>query len=313
MRFSQAGCGTGPQGSDRVDWLENSIDHYRRCGYVVVGELLPLDLIEEARHGVERHHAGERDTALPSGLGFLDWQPGDPPGVRINDYASLQNEQIRALVSYPPLAAMAALLCASPSIRLFHDQIIFKDPVDVAVDTTVGFHTDRAYWHTCSSQEMLTAWVPLTPCALDSGPISVMPGSHLWPGNDELAGFFNQAPEASLGQVKMPSEAPGGAVSLTLRPGQVSFHHCRTVHGSDVNRTVAPRCAITVHLQDATNHYVAPGDRSRRIVHVNDLLSRRSPEGAPDYSDPFVSPVLFEGNSAQAEQLVANARRTNGC
>ena len=292
---------------------EDMIDHYRRFGYVVVDDLLPLELIEEARHGVERHHAGERDTALPSGLGFLDWRPGDPLGVRINDYASLQNEQIRALVSYPPIAAAAALLSASPLIRLFHDQIIFKDALESAVDTTIGFHTDRAYWQTCSSREMLTAWIPLTPCTLDSGPISVMPGSHLWSGNDQLAGFFSQAPEASLGRVEMPSQVRGCVVPLTLRPGQVSFHHCRTVHGSDVNRTATPRCAITVHLQDATNHYVAPSERGRRTVHVNDLLSRHSSEGVPDYADPFVSPVLFEGDSARATKLIANARRMNGC
>jgi hypothetical protein len=290
-----------------VDALEEAIEHYRRFGYVIIDDLIPSSLMEEALHGVERHHAGERDIALPSGLGFLDWRPGDSPGIRINDYASLQNEEIHALVTYSPIAAVAALLSASSCIRLFHDQIIFKDPVDVAPDTTIGFHTDRAYWQTCSSLEMLTAWIPLTPCCADSGPISVIPGSHLWPGNDQLAGFFNQAPGASPGKAEISSQPSARPVPLTLQPGQVSFHHCRMVHGSDVNRTATPRCAVTVHLQDAANHYVPPQQRGRRTVHVNDLLCRRSPDGIPDYADPFVSPILFEGNSTCAAELIASA------
>lgn len=286
--------------------LSALVESYRRDGFVVVDGLLPEWVIEQAQHGVARQHAGERDVELPNGLGYLDWRPGDPPGIRINDYVSLQNEDVRGLVSYPPLAAMAAILSGSPSIRLFHDQIIYKDTAAGATGndaTEIGFHTDRAYWQTCSSDEMLTAWVPLTPCSEITGALSFVRGSHLWPGNDNLANFFAQGHGASLREIAVPAGVDPEVVTLELTPGQVSFHHCRMVHGSAPNRSGAPRCAITVHFQDATNEYVSP-PAGRHSVHVNDLLCKRRADGHPDYADSFVSPELFAGTSADAARAL---------
>lgn len=292
-----------------MECAEDLIARYQRDGFVVVEDLIPERIIDEALYGVDRHHAGERDTRLPSGLGYLDWHPGDPPGVRINDYASLQNNQIRGLVTYRALAAMAALLSGSATIRLFHDQIIFKDPAsDVSAETKVGFHTDRAYWQTCSSTEMLTAWIPLTPCTVESGPLAVVRGSHRWPGNDGLAGFFPNEGAGLLDNVKVPPGSSPDVVTLTLQPGQVSFHHCGTVHGSSPNRSPTNRCAATVHFQDASNRYVTPAKSGRRTLHVNDLLCRRGADGLPDYTDPFVSPVLFAGTPSDAIEIIEEYR-----
>ncbi|MEU3650002.1 phytanoyl-CoA dioxygenase family protein [Lentzea sp. NPDC034063] len=289
-----------------VGSLEVLMENYERDGFVVVDGLLPDAVVEQAQYGVKRHHAGERDVELPSGLGYLDWRPGDPPGIRINDYVSLQNEDVRGLVTYPPIAAMAAILSRSPSIRLFHDQIIYKDHVanPAKVDANVvGFHTDRAYWQTCSSNEMLTAWVPLTPVSEVTGALSFVRGSHRWPGNDNLANFFAQRHGVSLSQIAVPDGVEPEVVTLELTPGQMSFHHCRTVHGSAPNRSAGPRCAITVHFQDETNEYVPP-PAGRHSVHVNDLLCKRRGDGNPDYSDSFVSPELFAGSPADAERVL---------
>lgn len=274
---------------------------YDRNGYVVVDDLVPEGVLDEALYGVERVHAGERDAALPSGLGYLDWRPGDGTGTRINDYVSLQNHSMAALVRHPPIAALAALLANTSEIRLFHDQVIHKDP-GLATKTAVGLHTDVAYWHTCSSRKMLTAWIPLTNCTTDSGPLAVVPGSHVWTGYEDLAGFW--APD-DRGAVRSPSGEVVAPVVLALARGQVSFHHCRTIHGSGPNLSPEPRCAVTVHLQDASNTYVEPPTKGPRSVHVNDLLCRRRYDGAPDYQDPFVSPVLFRGSPDDARETLA--------
>ena len=282
--------------------LDALVDRYQEDGFVVVDGLIPEAILERARHGVNRHHAGERDVELPTGLGYLDWRADDPLGMRINDYVSLQNEDVKSLVTFPPLAAMAALLSGSASIRLFHDQIIYKDPVNsapTAADTEIGFHTDRAYWQTCSSDQMLTAWAPLTSCSLETGALSFVRGSHRWLGHDHLANFFATGGNAPLQHVAAPPGVVPEVVTLELEPGQVSFHHCLTIHGSRPNRSKVARCAITVHFQDGLNEYVAPPG-GRHSVHVNDLLSRRRGDGTPDYADAFVSPVLFAGTTADA-------------
>lgn len=280
--------------------LDEIVADYGRNGYVVVDDLVHEGVLDEALYGVERVHAGERDVSLPTGLGYLDWRPGDNPGTRINDYVSLQNRSVSALVRHPPIAALAALLTGTSEIRLFHDQVIHKDP-GCAVETSVGLHTDAAYWHTCSSRRMLTAWVPLTDCTMDSGPLAVVPGSHRWPEYDNLAGFWDA--DGSAG-VRSPSGEPVAPVVLALARGQVSFHHCRTIHGSGPNLSPEPRCAVTVHLQDADNTYVEPPMRGPRTVHVNDLLCRRRDDGAPDYEDPFISPALFRGSPDDAREIL---------
>lgn len=297
-------------GDEKVSDLTALVADYTRDGFVVVDDLVPHELLEEAWYGVQRVHAGERDTTLPSGLGYLDWTPDDPSGTRINDYVSLQNEEIRRLVTHRPIAAMASLLAGSSPIRLFHDQVIYKDP-GTPTKTNVGFHTDRAYWHTCSSLSMLTAWVPLTNCSEEHGPLRVVRGSHLWGTNDDLAGFWTGDGTGRLDGVAAPAPADHEVVTLALQPGQVSFHHCRMVHGSGPNRATGPRCAVTIHLQDADNRYVAPAGRDRRTVHVNDLLCRTGEDGSPDYSDPFVSPVLFDGSRTEAETTVDDERLRN--
>jgi hypothetical protein len=295
------GAADGRMGGGGAVDLGEIVAVYNRDGYVVVDDLVPEEVLEYALYGVERVHAGERDAALPSGLGYLDWRPGDDPGTRINDYVSLQNGSMAALIRHPPIAALASLLADTSEIRLFHDQVIYKDP-GRAADTAVGFHTDVAYWHTCSSRKMLTAWIPLNDCSVDSGPLAVVPGSHRWSEYEDLAGFWDTKGSAV---VRAPSGEAVTPVVLALARGQVSFHHCRTIHGSGPNLSAEPRCAVTVHLQDADNTYVEPATNRPRSIHVNDLLCRRRDDGTPDYQDPFVSPTLFRGSPDDARETLA--------
>ena len=78
-----------------------------------------------------------------------------------------------------------------------------------------------------------------------------------------------------------------------LQKGQVSFHHCLTIHGSFPNRGTLPRRSIAVHLQDEANRYRdyrrADGTLTQ---HGNDVLCRKV-DGKPDYTDPIICPVLF--------------------
>jgi ectoine hydroxylase-related dioxygenase (phytanoyl-CoA dioxygenase family) len=58
---------------------------------------------------------------------------------------------------------------------------------------------------------------------------------------------------------------------MALRKGQMSFHHCRMIHGSGVNRGDRPRTSIALHPAN----------------------------GHPDYSDPAAFPVLWSADGAR--------------
>jgi ectoine hydroxylase-related dioxygenase (phytanoyl-CoA dioxygenase family) len=250
-------------------------------------------VLDAALVGFERYYAGERDRRLPEESACFDWEPEQGETLKQNGYVSIQIAEVAALVRSPLLAASAARLLGSEEIRLFHDRLIVKPP-NVAGDVTaLGWHTDRAYWRTCTSSNMLTAWIPFQDTSADMGSLMVMDGSHRWRGNDWMATSHDRDLEALERRVSTAG-APVRKVAIELRRGQVSFHHCRTVHGSEPNRSRSTRMALAVHLQPAENRYQPVfNDNGRPVAHLNDLLCRRDSRGYPDYTDPDIFPRLW--------------------
>jgi ectoine hydroxylase-related dioxygenase (phytanoyl-CoA dioxygenase family) len=276
---------------------DEDVAFYREHGWWVSPQVLPDEYFETALLGAERHYSGERDHSLLIAGGYLDWRPEHGDGVRLNDYVSLQNDQLHAAVHEPAIARMAARLAGTDAIRLFHDQLVCKPPGLARTASRIGWHVDAAYWSTCTSRDMLTAWIPFQDCDPDMGTLCVMDGSHRWVDTGWMATFMDARMEELEERL-----AEGGAeirkVPLHLKRGQISFHHCRTIHGSEDNEGRADRMALAIHLQDAANRYVEHLDENgRRTVHINDLLCRRDADGNPDYADPDVCPTLWAADA----------------
>lgn len=267
---------------------------YRAHGWVETPSVLEDSLIEEARLGLEQHWSGHRDRSLPgAGKSFADWMPGDGERSRNNEYLSLQNRRVSKLAWSPAIGSIAASATGAAVIRLFDDQMVYKPGGET--DAVVGWHVDGDYWQTCSSQEMLTAWIPLHDCPEEMGPLVVLDGSHRWSHKlDRSALSFHSGDMEAL---RRPVEELGFAfkpVSVRLKRGQFSLHHCRSIHGSYANRSDRPRIALAVHLQDDRNHYrpaIRPDGRPVQLF--NDIICRKDANGDPDYADDSVFPVLW--------------------
>lgn len=279
---------------------ERDIEFYEEHGWWVSPPIVTEDEIDDARFGAERYYGGERDGVLLLEAG-TDWTEARGNILRQNDYVSQQIEELRCLVHHPLVAQTAALLARTPEIRLFHDQLIYKPPGAAPSEVTVGWHTDIAYWNTCSSRNLITAWIPFQSVTADMGPMTVLDGSHRWGGNDRLE-FFH---DADLGRIESLIQHDGHGldpVPLLLDLGQVSFHHCRTIHGSRPNTSDRPRVALAVHMQDETNHYVGTPDKDGKPPsHLNDFLCRRDERGRPDYRDAEICPVLWRDDSVESQ------------
>jgi ectoine hydroxylase-related dioxygenase (phytanoyl-CoA dioxygenase family) len=262
---------------------------YRRHGYWISPVILPSELLDAAERGMRRFYAADHDTVLPDVPATRGRTP-KPGEMRKNDYASLRVRELADLVAYPIIGAIAAVLAGAKSILLWHDQLLYK-PVDTAgTPTRVGWHTDRQYWMSCSSEEMLTAWVGFHDVSEVNGGIAFLPGSHRW--DVQHLDFFAQdvtTLEAEIGRQGYPVRP----VIPSMRRCQVSFHHCRTVHGSARNRGTEARRSLAIHLQPGDNHW-----RERRSPdgtparHPNEDLVR-TVAGVPDYADPTVCPELW--------------------
>ena len=270
------------------------IAFYREHGWIITPRVLDDRLIQEALQGLEEHWAGHRDRVLPgAGQHFVDWMPGDSEGVRNNEFLSLQNDRVRRFVASPVIAAMAGSLTGSAEVRLFDDQIFVK-PAG-GTNAVIGWHVDQDYWGTCSSNELLTAWIPLHDCPEELGPLVVLDGSHKWSHKlDRTALSVHRLDTGALeGQVNQLGYEYK-PVTMTLKRGQFSFHNCRTIHGGYPNRGTRPRIAVALHLQDKDNSY-RPAFRpdGRRVQSFHDMICRKTPAGVPDYTDEAVFPALW--------------------
>ncbi|HEY9290005.1 MAG TPA: phytanoyl-CoA dioxygenase family protein [Microlunatus sp.] len=261
------------------------VQSYRDHGFWISPMIIPGEILDAAELGMRRYYDGDLDS---TGVHPPEWRPAPGDGLRKDDYSSFCVDELAQLVRYPMIGATAARLSSASGIRLWHDQLLYK-PVDgPGTQANVGWHTDRQYWTCCSSTEMLTAWVAFHDVAPEGGSVSFFDRSHTWDISD--LDFFSQDLDG------MESSARAQGFSVTIRPttmkrGQVSFHHCRTVHGSGPNRSTEPRRSIAIHLQPTTNHVQVNTDGTI-APHRNNTLARRA-GAVPDYADERIFPLLW--------------------
>jgi hypothetical protein len=278
---------------------DTDIEFYREHGYWVSPIIVPDAVLAEAERGMARFYAGDVDRFLsvdrsPGAAGPVDeivgvyshwgWRAEHGNVMRKNDYTTLRVTELAKLAHHPSIAACAARLSGAGGLRLWHDQLLYKPTRADGERGNVGWHTDRHYWQTCSDEGMLTAWIPFADVTAGDGAMAMVDGSYRW--SDGVGIEWQHTAFSVIDDVLASRDAR--LVPIELKRGQVSFHHCKTLHGSGPNRGSAPRRSLVVHFQPATNHYV---ERGRH--HPNDDLVRRTDAGHPDYSDPDICPVLY--------------------
>ncbi len=271
---------------------DDDVAFYAEHGYYVSKVLFPPEEIDAVLEASERFYRLELDE--PSAPGLEAYRPTGKygAGLRKHDQSSMFSTGLRALATHPILGAIAARLAQTPSVRLWHEQLLYKPTDNPDKQSNVGWHTDRGYWKTCTSANMITAWVPFHDCDEEMGTITMVDGSHRWPDNTAGLNFFSNDLEG-LEKNFITGGNPIVKVPISLLKGQISFHHCQTIHGSGPNRSPLPRRSIAVHMQDDANRfreYRYPDGRLAR--HGNDLLCRKHGD-YPDYTDPIFCPVIW--------------------
>lgn len=271
----------------------DDLDGYRERGWYISPPLFSDAQLDAAIEASERYYASldKPIIDLPNDRTYqlAWWQGTGADKLRKNDYATLVVPELDALLRHPALGATAAML-AGEDVRLWHDQLLYKPPSAPDAPQAVGWHTDFGYWRTCSSPDMLTAWVPFTDVDEAIGTIAFIDGSHRWPENNHL-NFFSSDLDGLERQFQTGG-APVVKSPAIMRRGQVSFHNCKTIHGSAPNTTTQPRRSIALHLQPESNRYVERHHENGTLyAHPNDELTRGT-DGRPHYDDPIYCPVV---------------------
>jgi ectoine hydroxylase-related dioxygenase (phytanoyl-CoA dioxygenase family) len=285
----------------------SEIEFYQEHGWwLSPGPVLPPEEIAAARDAVESlYREGIPEHVPTAHKAHLNWRPGDGDTMRVNNYAATLHPALRALACHPVIGAIAAQLADTASIRLFNSSLVYKPAGDLAQTNSVGWHTDKAYWSTCTSSQMLTAWIPLHEVTADRSPLTVLDRSHRWPaaevGDLQRVRGFTAAQRNLMEDALCARSVDYQPVVLTMPVGSVSFHHCLTFHGSAPNASDQPRVSLTVHLQDDSNRWrPALETDGSPVRYQHDDKVRRGPDGNPDYADPSLCPLVWPGDDLDA-------------
>ncbi|MEU1120488.1 MULTISPECIES: phytanoyl-CoA dioxygenase family protein [unclassified Streptomyces] len=281
---------------------DEDVHFYAEHGWYLSKKLFTdeeIDLLESAS---ENFYAGHRDRTLPVRPPKLAyWKPEHGPVQRHNDYIHYEDDTIGRILRKPLLGAVAARIAEAEQIQVFQSTLILKPPVAEEQSNIVPWHFDRHYWATCTSERMLTAFIPFHDCGEEMGTITMVDGSHRWKEiaeNDATSLHFAERDRSEL-DVMLEENARYNGVEVRKIPvdipkGHVNFHHCRTYHGSGANVSDRPRRAISFHLQDGENRYREfRRSDGAEVAYNHDVLVRRTAAGTPDYSDPEYLPLLW--------------------
>ena len=117
-----------------------------------------------------------------------------------------------------------------PDLLRWTTNFFIKEAADPAF---VSWHQDSTYWG-LSTQDVVTAWVAFTEATEANGAMEYIPGSHKLdqiPHRDTFA----RHNLLTRGQQVMVEVDRSQRRIITLRPGEMSLHHVRLVHGSPPN------------------------------------------------------------------------------
>jgi hypothetical protein len=289
---------------------DSDVEFYAKHGWYLSKKLFTDGEVDELVAASERYYAGERDRTLPLRPPKLAyWDPSKGDVQRHNDYVHYEHDGLAKLLRKPLVGAVAAALARADEIRVFQSTLIYKPPIADEPTNIVPWHFDKHYWSPSISDKMLTAFIPFHDCDEETGTITMIDGSHRWQEigrDDSMTRHFAERDGSDLERVLAENAAYNNAevvkVPVDILKGHVSFHHCRTYHGSAANRSPRPRRAVSFHLQDGENAYRPFALSSGEILAYNhDVLVRRLPDGRPDYSDPDFCPVLWRNPTGPAD------------
>ena len=204
----------------------------------------------------------------------------------------------------PILDAVEGIL--GPDVMLYSVEFLTKEAHTKHV---VTMHQDLAYWGMGDMDNILTAWLALSPAKTESGCMDFVCGSHK---NEILAheDSFDEHNLLSRGQEIKVDVANSDKVSVELNPGSISLHHGLTIHGSGPNKSDDRRIGVAIRYVSA---------KMRKAGGVKDYaISARGTYNNNSFTTYNPPTSLFDANSMalyeeiraeQAKVMMAGAQK----
>ncbi len=203
---------------------QGQIEQFWKDGY-----LFPLPALS-------REEAGRCRAALET----FEAANGGPIASNLRHKVHLIFTWARDLVRNPRvLDAVEDLL--GPDILCWSSGFFIKEAETAGY---VSWHQDATYWG-LDKDDVVTAWVALSEVTPETGPMQVIPGSHLWPQMDHRD-TYHENNLLSRGQEIAVEVDETQAQSMPMHLGQMSLHHVKLAHASQPNRSKDRRIGFAI-------------------------------------------------------------------
>jgi non-haem Fe2+, alpha-ketoglutarate-dependent halogenase len=235
------------------------IERFREEGFLAPIRVMPEEEALEYRRRLERFEA----------------TTGGPMAGDLRHKPHLLFTWLADLVRHPRILDAVEDLYG-PDLLCWSSSFFIKEEDSLSF---VSWHQDSTYWG-LSRPDVVTAWVAFTPAEEANGAMQVMPASHHLdqiPHRDT----FEKHNLLTRGQEVAVEVDERQAVRLDLRPGQMSLHHVRLVHGSPPNTSADRRIGFAIRYIPTSVSQVAGDSDSATLVRGEDRYGHFAPEPRP--------------------------------
>ena len=276
-------------------------EFYFEQGYLLLEGVLTEQWIKKLRTATDE--MVERSRAVNKSGKIFDLEPGHTPGEPRLRRVTNPAQHHTAFWDYCNESIMPDIVAdlVGPEVKFHHSKLNFKwkrGGEEVKWHYDIGFFPHTNY-------SVLTVGTYIYDCAMEQGPLAVIPGSHL---RDPLPTQYNDdgqwvgyVQDRDLAQFDTEK-----AVYLTGPAGSLTIHSCRAMHGSRRNESDVGRPLLlnTLASGDAFPYTVNPGfpehDQQMlrgsrpRAAHIDS----RPCEVPPDWSKGYTSIFALQQDEA---------------
>jgi len=202
-----------------------ALERFERDGYVKLRDVLSPGALAAGRAEVLRLAAA-----------------GDGPGrsgfLSMDLMWRTDSEVLELFALSPRIGRIAAELLRVADVRLYHDNVLSKEP-----------GCGRTPWHfdahhfPIAGTDVVTSWIPLQEIPAEMGPLAFAAGRDAWKlAEDVDFSSTDDSYDRGVAEAFRAAEVPVDATPFAL--GELSFHHSWCFHHAGANATTQPRMVM---------------------------------------------------------------------
>lgn len=210
------------------------INAFRAQGFVVTPDVLTTEDVEQYGAAIDQAVAARTAGDTRAVTDKSTYEQSFLQCMRLCE----TDAAIEDLTFHEGLAGIAAQLLGVPSVNLWQDQALYKEPG--GRETTA--HQDQPFWP-IGEAPLISAWIPLNTVDEGNGAMAYVPGSHLVGPLRVVDITHTSEPYNILNDPALEGEP---LRVVPVNSGSVIWHHGFTVHAAGANHSDSVRRAFTV-------------------------------------------------------------------